>query len=108
MVFDVKCSAVLPQAIRELGGEPVMWKTGYTSLSAKMREVDAVLGGELSGHTIFPFPGRYFDDGAFAGAMLLYALGELGQTLREVLARIRCYRRLMKVGYPSPKSASLL
>ncbi|ACL24881.1 Phosphomannomutase [Chloroflexus aggregans DSM 9485] len=86
VVFDVKCSAVLPQAIRELGGEPVMWKTGYTSLSAKMREVDAVLGGELSGHTIFPFPGRYFDDGAFAGAMLLYALGELGQTLREVLA----------------------
>ncbi|MGQ9613215.1 phosphomannomutase/phosphoglucomutase [Chloroflexus sp.] len=86
VVFDVKCSAVLPQAIRELGGEPVMWKTGYTSLSAKMREIDAVLGGELSGHTIFPFPGRYFDDGAFAGAVLLHALSELGQTLGEALA----------------------
>ncbi|MGQ9742608.1 phosphomannomutase/phosphoglucomutase [Chloroflexus sp.] len=86
VVFDVKCSAVLPQAIRELGGEPVMWKTGYTSLSAKIREIDAVLGGELSGHTIFPFPGRYFDDGAFAGAVLLHALSELGQTLGEALA----------------------
>lgn len=86
VVFDVKCSAVLPQAIHELGGEPVMWKTGYTSLSAKMREIDAVLGGELSGHTIFPFPGRYFDDGAFAGAVLLHALSELGQTLSEALA----------------------
>lgn len=86
VVFDVKCSAVLSQAIRELGGEPVMWKTGYTSLSAKMREIDAVLGGELSGHTIFPFPGRYFDDGAFAGAVLLHALSELGQTLSEALA----------------------
>ncbi len=85
VVFDVKCSAVLPQAIRDLGGEPVMWKTGYTSLSAKMREIDAVLGGELSGHTIFPFPGRYFDDGAFAGAVLLYALETLGQPLHRVL-----------------------
>jgi phosphomannomutase (EC 5.4.2.8) len=63
-----------------------MWKTGYTSLSAKMRDVDAVLGGELSGHTIFPWPGRYFDDGAFAGAVLLHALYELGQTLTEALA----------------------
>ncbi len=86
VVFDVKCSAVLPQAIRALGGEPIMWKTGYTSLSAKMRDVDAVLGGELSGHTIFPWPGRYFDDGAFAGAVLLHALYELGQTLTEALA----------------------
>ncbi|NWF80453.1 MAG: phosphomannomutase/phosphoglucomutase [Chloroflexi bacterium] len=86
VVFDVKCSAVLPQAISALGGTPIMWKTGYTNLSAKMRETDAVLGGELSGHTIFPVPGHYFDDGAFAGAYLLYALSQLGATLHEVLA----------------------
>jgi phosphomannomutase len=86
VVFDIKCSAVLPAAISALGGEPVMWKSGYTNLSAKMREVGALLGGELSGHAIIPTPGHYFDDGAFAGAYLLYALDQLGTTLRELLA----------------------
>jgi phosphomannomutase len=58
-----------------------------------MREVDAVIGGELSGHTIIPAPGHYYDDGAFAGAYLLYALSQLGTTLRELLAP-----------YPTPPS----
>ncbi|NJK78951.1 MAG: phosphomannomutase/phosphoglucomutase [Chloroflexaceae bacterium] len=79
VVFDVKCSSVLPDAIREFGGVPVMWKTGYLNLSNKMRETSAVLGGELSGHTIAPFPGHYYDDGAFAGALLLSALYHLGE-----------------------------
>ncbi len=86
VVFDVKCSAVLPRAIEDLGGTPVMWKTGYPHLSARMRETDAVLGGELSGHIIFPIPRHYYDDGALAGAYLLYALTQLGTTLTEVLA----------------------
>jgi phosphomannomutase len=86
VVFDVKCSAVLPRAIEDLGGTPVMWKTGYPHLSAKMRETGAVLGGELSGHIMVPIPRHFYDDGAFAGAYLLYALTQLGTTLAEVLA----------------------
>jgi phosphomannomutase len=93
VIYDVKCSAVLPQAIAALGGTPIMGKTGYTNLSAKMRETGAVLGGELSGHTIIPAPEHYFDDGTFAGAYLLYALSRLGTTLKEVLAP-----------YPTPAS----
>ncbi|RRR75678.1 MAG: phosphomannomutase/phosphoglucomutase [Candidatus Viridilinea halotolerans] len=93
VVFDVKCSAVLPEAIRALGGEPIMGKTGYSNLSAKMREVGAVLGGELSGHTIVPAPGHYYDDGAFAGAYLLYTLSQMGTSLRDLLAP-----------YPTPAS----
>jgi phosphomannomutase len=77
VIFDVKCSVVLEEAIRELGGIPVMWKTGYSNISAKMRELDAVLGGELSGHTFATFPKHYYDDGTFAGAHLLYALHQL-------------------------------
>lgn len=78
VIFDVKCSTVLADAIRTLGGTPVMWKTGYSNISAKMRETDAVLGGELSGHTFSTYPGHYYDDGTFAGAHLLYALSRLG------------------------------
>jgi phosphomannomutase len=77
VVFDVKCSTVLIDAIRAAGGTPVMWKTGYPNMSAKMRETDAVLGGELSGHTMLPYPGHYFDDGAFAGLHLLASLERL-------------------------------
>lgn len=77
VIFDVKCSTVLPDAVRSFGGTPVMWKTGYSNISAKMRELDAVLGGELSGHTFSTYPGHYYDDGAFAGAHLLYALYQL-------------------------------
>lgn len=77
VVFDVKCSTVLADAVREFGGTPVMWKTGYSNISARMRETNAVLGGELSGHTFSTYPGHYYDDGTFAGAHLLYALDQL-------------------------------
>jgi phosphomannomutase len=90
VVFDVKCSTVLIDAIRAAGGTPVMWKTGYPNMSAKMRETDAVLGGELSGHTMLPYAGHYFDDGAFAGMHLLASLerlsGEEPLTLAAALA----------------------
>ncbi len=92
VVFDVKCSMVLINAIKQFNGQPVMGKTGYPNMSAKMREVGAVLGGELSGHIIVPVPGHYFDDGAFAGAHLLAALYGLARdeggwrSLHDVLA----------------------
>jgi len=85
VVFDVKCSSVLERAIRDFGGAPVMWKTGYPNGSAKMREVGAPLAGELSGHVLADLPLHAYDDGTFAGCYLLYALAQLGQTLSEVL-----------------------
>lgn len=95
VVFDVKCTQVLAQAIRSFGGTPVMSKTGYASVSAKMRETGAILGGELSGHIFATYPRHYYDDGTFAAAHLMYALSELARqsgegrpflSLSEVLA----------------------
>lgn len=86
IVFDVKCSAQLPEAIRLFGGTPVMWKTGYTNQSAKMRELRSPLAGELSGHVFGNVPNHYFDDGTFAGCELLAALEAAGETLEEALA----------------------
>ncbi len=86
IVFDVKCSTVLRDAIRAFGGEPVMWKTGYTNGTAKMRELGAPLAGELSGHIIASIENHAFDDGIFAGCYLLKALEQLGQTLEQALA----------------------
>jgi phosphomannomutase len=86
IVFDVKCTAQLPDAIRMFGGTPVMWKTGYTNQSAKMRELRAPLAGELSGHVFGNVPNHYFDDGTFTGCELLAALEWCGQTIEEALA----------------------
>jgi phosphomannomutase len=86
IVFDVKCSTILEDAIRAFGGTPVMWKTGYTNGSAKMRELGAPLAGELSGHIFGAVEHHHHDDGIFAGCMLLSALERLGQTLAEAVA----------------------
>jgi phosphomannomutase / phosphoglucomutase len=50
LVFDVKCSQVLPEVFSAAGGEPIMWKTGHSLIKQKMKEVGAPLAGELSGH----------------------------------------------------------
>ncbi|WP_058616158.1 phosphomannomutase/phosphoglucomutase [Tepidimonas taiwanensis] len=74
IVFDVKCSQRLPQAIRAAGGVPLMHRTGHSLIKAKMREVGAPLGGEMSGHIFFQERWYGFDDGSYAGARLLEIL----------------------------------
>lgn len=74
VVFDVKCSSVLEDAVRSFGGTPTRAKTGYASISTVMRQTNAVLGGELSGHTFSTYPGHYYDDGTFTAAHLLRAI----------------------------------
>ena len=85
IVFDVKCSSILPEAIRSFGGTPVVSKTGYPNQSAKMREVGAPLAGELSGHVLTNMIYHAYDDGIFAGCYLLYALTQLDQTIEQTL-----------------------
>ena len=74
IVFDVKCSQRLAPAIRAAGGEPLMYKTGHSLIKAKMKEIGAPLGGEMSGHIFFKERWFGFDDGTYAGARLLEIL----------------------------------
>ena len=71
IIFDVKCSEVLPTALRAAGAEPVMWKTGHSLIKAKMKELKAPLAGEMSGHMFFGGDYLGFDDAIFAAARLL-------------------------------------
>ncbi len=71
VIFDVKCSEVLPAALREAGAEPVMWKTGHSLIKAKMKELNAPIAGEMSGHMFFGGDYLGFDDAIFAAARLL-------------------------------------
>ncbi len=78
IVFDVKCSQRLAPAIREAGGEPLMFKTGHSLIKAKMKEINSPLGGEMSGHVFFKERWFGFDDGTYAGCRLLEIVSKSG------------------------------
>jgi len=86
IVFDVKATQGLAEDIKAHGGKPVMWKTGHSYIKQKSKEVDAVLGGEGSGH-IFYRQGYYdYDDAIFAALKLLEYLSEEDRTFSELMA----------------------
>src|SRR5690349_5521901 len=71
VIFDVKCSEILPQALRAAGARPEMWKTGHSLIKARMKELKSPLAGEMSGHMFFGGDWFGFDDAPFAAARLL-------------------------------------
>lgn len=74
IIGDVKCSQVMYDEIKKLGGTPVMWKTGHSLIKAKMYEMKAPLAGELSGHIFFGDGWYGFDDGLYCGIRLIDAV----------------------------------
>lgn len=80
IIFDVKCSKHLAERIHHLGGEPIMYKTGHALIKRKMKEVDAALSGEMSGHFFFKERWYGFDDACYAAARLLEILSQQPET----------------------------
>lgn len=76
IVSEVKCSQVLYDTIDEWGGISVMCKTGHGYIKSKMKEVGAVLAGEMSGHTFFKDRYYGFDDAIYAGCRIIEILAE--------------------------------
>jgi phosphomannomutase len=81
IIADVKASQALYDRIAELGGKPLMWKTGHSLIKAKMKEVDSPLAGEMSGHIFFKHQWYGFDDGIYAAVRLIRAVSQLGGSL---------------------------
>lgn len=71
VVSEVKCSQVLYDTINEAGGNAIMCKTGHGYIKEKMKETNAVLGGEMSGHTFFKDRYYGFDDAIYAGCRMI-------------------------------------
>tara|TARA_B100001989_G_scaffold251589_1_gene231139 strand:- start:5831 stop:7225 length:1395 start_codon:yes stop_codon:yes gene_type:complete len=74
IIGDVKCSAVMYDEIAKMGGQPVMWKTGHSVIKDKMREMNAPLAGELSGHIFFGDGYYGYDDALYCAIRLINAL----------------------------------
>ena len=81
IIADVKASQMLFDRIAELGGRPLMWKTGHSLIKAKMKETGAPLAGEMSGHIFFKHDWYGFDDGIYAAVRLIDAVSRLGGSL---------------------------
>jgi phosphomannomutase len=84
IIADVKASQALFDRVAELGGEPVMWKTGHSLIKSKMKETGAPLAGEMSGHIFFAHRWYGFDDGIYAALRLIEAVGRLGGSLTAI------------------------
>jgi phosphomannomutase/phosphoglucomutase len=86
VIFEVKCSKALPEEIRKHGGKPIMWKTGHSLIKKKMRDENAPLAGEMSGHQFFADRYFGFDDAIYAACRILEIVSKSDLSLSEMLA----------------------
>jgi phosphomannomutase/phosphoglucomutase len=88
VIFDVKCSQALPDAIAAAGGKAVMWKTGHSLIKDKMKAERAPIAGEMSGHMFFEEGFYGHDDALYAAARLLRILADSGGSISGLLADV--------------------
>ena len=88
IIFDVKCSQALPDAITKAGGKPIMWKTGHSLIKDKMHETHAPVAGEMSGHMFFSEGFYGHDDALYGAARLLRIFADTGKSVRQLLADV--------------------
>ena len=88
IIADVKASSVLFDEIARMGGQPLMWRTGHSLIKAKMRETNAPLAGEMSGHVFFADKYYGFDDALYAAVRLIGIVSRSGESLAAMRDRL--------------------
>jgi len=86
IISEVKASKLLYDEIQNLGGRPVMWKTGHSLIKKKIKEDKALLAGEMSGHIFFADRYFGFDDAIYSSARLLEIVSRSDKKLSEMLS----------------------
>ena len=84
IIADVKASRALFERVAELGGKPLMWKTGHSLIKSKMKQTGAALAGEMSGHVFFAHDYYGYDDALYAAIRLIAATVRLDKSLTEL------------------------
>jgi len=88
IIFDVKSSQSLSDAIEKAGGKPLMWKTGHSLIKEKMRELGAPVAGEMSGHMFFTEGFYGHDDALYGAARLFRIVADSGKSVSGLLADV--------------------
>ena len=86
VIYDVKSSSFLANVIKNSGGEPIMCRTGHSYIKKMMRETNAILAGEMSGHVFFNDKWYGFDDGIYCGARMIEIVSNQSIESSEIFA----------------------
>jgi len=92
IVYNLICSRAVPETIEREGGKPIRSRVGHSFIKAKMREHDAIFGGEHSGHFYFR-DNWYADSGIIAALTVIELLSQEGVTMSEALKPLDTYFR---------------
>jgi phosphomannomutase/phosphoglucomutase len=84
IIFDVKSTNHLARRIEQAEGQPIMWMSGYTYIKAKMKEINAKMAGEMSGHIYFNDDWYGVDDACYSAARMLSILANDDRTPQEI------------------------
>lgn len=88
IISEVKASKVFYDEVKNMGGRPIMWKTGHSLIKKKIKDEKALLAGEMSGHIFFADRYFGFDDAIYSSARLLELLSKSEKKLSELLAEL--------------------
>jgi len=105
IIFEVKCSQSLPEEIEKAGGVPLMWRTGHSFIKQKMKEENAPLAGEMSGHLFFADEYFGYDDAIYASLRLARLLSRSDRTIGEMLADVPTYYSTPEIRVDCPDEA---
>lgn len=103
IVMNTTTSLAVIDYIKSKGGDFYLWKTGYPNITAKMKEIGAVFGGEISGHFFFKDKYYGFDDALYAGIRLLEILSYSDQPLSLIISVLPRYFETREFRVEIPK-----
>ncbi|MEK9628222.1 MAG: phosphomannomutase/phosphoglucomutase, partial [Nitrospinota bacterium] len=110
IVGEVKCSQNLYMDIEKHGGVPVMAAAGHSLIKKKMKETNALLAGEMSGHICFADNYYGFDDAIFAACRVLQIVAESNQKVSEMLTDLpeTAYTPEIRIDCPDDKKFEIV
>ena len=101
-IIEIKCSQALVDEVTRLGGKPFFYKTGHSLIKAKMKEINAIFTGEMSGHIFFADEYYGFDDAFYAAGRLLRLFSQQEQKLSQLLDGLPQYYSTAETRVPCP------
>jgi phosphomannomutase/phosphoglucomutase len=104
VIAEVKCTQTLFDEIEKQGGKAFMSKAGHSIIKAKMKETNAILAGEMSGHIFFSDKFYGFDDACYAGARVLEILSKTDKNLSELFSGLPDTFSTPEIRIPCPEA----
>lgn len=106
ILYDLRASRVVKEAIEEAGGVAHMSKVGHSNIKAQMREENAIFAGEVSGH--FYFTPWYAESAYYALGAIIRLMKESGKTLSELVAPLNKYAKTPEINFKVDNKDAIL